>query len=188
MMGMGESRPQTANAPTAARTTPVRRCVLWVSPSDPQPTLISRLEGRGVMLSTVAWAVQVIVELAREDVGVLIICQPQPQPRVDDLLAVVQRYYPGVALWQYQETADRGPQLTRLSSTATNSPGKLQPTPPTTPQKPNGQNWTKSDMTRPHSGIEVTPLLTPEELEMLLGPAGGNSGGGRKDWLEDDGL
>ena len=209
-----------AGAARTAESRPrVRRCLVWLTQENSSPLVLARLAGRGVKLGVAGGAAEVMVELARRDVGVLIICEPQPISQLNELLIAVQRYYPTLVLWRYIETPAPAPapgtsgtpgigvpspppSLTHWTAPAQNAgasvkaspgerPGNLPAAisgvvPGTVPGVIPGvipgaelrshllshtsgedQSWTpERNRLR---GFPTTPLLTPEEIDLLLG-------------------
>ncbi|MEX0776298.1 MAG: hypothetical protein WD042_11385 [Phycisphaeraceae bacterium] len=185
---MGESAANPASvAPTAA---PRRRCVVLVRPDHPLPeALLIGLRRRSVDVRVVADVPAVMVELALGGVGIIVVCAPTDLPMLDQMAAALPQYYPGVVCWQAQSdgtqesprltklgTIDSRPPQTRRPPAAAQTVGPtVTPSPPFRPDPPAiGPPAPDSQLTgdppRPgprNNGDE--PLLTKEELAMLLG-------------------
>ena len=105
-MGERETNPANGSA---------MRCLLLATRGrDVPPELTSGLQQRGVTTDTTFDLPAVMVRLARQRFGTLVILDPPAWPQLDALAAAVRRYHPGVALWQYRFDAD--PRLERYAA------------------------------------------------------------------------
>lgn len=178
---------------------PGTRCVVLVGAGVSAPAdLLGGLSRRGVstvVVSEPAWA---MVELARQTTGALVIVQPDRHPWLDELVQAVKTYHPRTVRWAYRSVhhSDR-PQLEPLhngkleaqvkptqnkNGRADNSFRHVVPD----PQSPLGRAKSQVPRERVRSlvvkveglqGIDE-PLISEEELAMLLGPAPDEQGGG----------
>jgi len=170
------------------------RCVVLVPPDGPRPqALLKGLEKRGARYEVAAHPVQVMVRLAVGEPRVLVVDHPERIDQLQQLLAAVRRYYPRVVCWRYTAKGSGGQEnggLTRFDDL---------PAPPIQPARPpasdpikqpvNGDRRLVSqsdggERTGPklfNKGIAAgissgggfplsEPLLTAEELSMLIGP------------------
>ena len=185
-MGITQGMPQEVGGTPTASPLGRRRCVLWLARGPAPPPLLTRLTGRGVAVTPVDRADQVMVELARRDVGVVIVCLPQSREGAAELVEAVQRYYPRVALWQYEQArADGQPTLRRMVHPGS---GPLQGAAVGGEDGRTGRlDQRENRPVRRAAGLPTTPLLTREELDMLLGTPFEDSGPVAADW-SDDGL
>jgi hypothetical protein len=109
-----------------------------------------------------------MVELARNEAVAVVVCEPAPLRRTRELLSAMKQYYPKVPCWQFGVGNGCGEgRLSKLDAAATSPAakgngqgtggnGSEPPEPPEPPESPE----------------PLSRLLTAEELEMLLGPAG----------------
>ncbi|MEX0655048.1 MAG: hypothetical protein WD534_00340 [Phycisphaeraceae bacterium] len=169
-----------------------RRCVVWVPPEGAAPTrLLAGLALRQVPAAVVLDAPSVMLQLAGNSPGAvvaLIVVEPEDQPHLHELLAAVRTYHPGLAMWQYRA---EGGGLTRLSlepeteaepiqagdSADTVDEQSLAHVGPRTGSRPHSPSPAATSVyadDRPaHRRLneaDRTPLISPEELDMLLGP------------------
>jgi len=168
-----------------------RRCVVWVSPGNSAPAdLLGGLSRRGVAVAVVAEPARVMVELARQATGALIVVEPGSQPYLGELIRAVKTYYPKTARWCYQASqASAEGQLSKLNGQAdaatARSPVQASPPPPSAQKaddpflgNPLGRVHQTGMRDRVRSLVVKVeapdglgePLITEEELAMLLGP------------------
>lgn len=155
------------------------RCVVFANAADSVPVeLLEGLSRRKMTVSVVSDPPAVMVELARGDTAALVLVERRRLPRVESLLAAVQRYHPRTTVWAF-EREDHGPRLIKLSSH-----DHAASIPAADENGHNGNGRTQLDR-RPAErsrderlrklavqvppGREQEPLITQEELEMLLG-------------------
>lgn len=136
------------------------RCVVWAHPGDQaMQGLIAGIQRRGAAASAAAGAAQVMVELAH-GARVVIVHRPSDRSALDRLLAAVARYYPHVILWRFE------PQGQGLV------PFDRRPGTPSAPSS-NGNGHHGRDVKRAPEPQPAPPssepLVTPDELAMLLG-------------------
>lgn len=171
------------------------RCVILTPPGGSVPArLLSGLSRRGVSMAVVADPVGVMVELSRASLGVLIVIEPDRQPNLAELIQAMITYYPRTVRWCYRAQADSGkPGLTPLNGQKvgqeTSSPAmgssfvgeNNHDAPPLDPahRSPLARAQSDSRDRRMRSlvvkvpappGVDQ-PLISEEELAMLLGPA-----------------
>lgn len=167
------------------------RCVVWVRTGCSVPTdLLGALSKRGVSTVVVVEPAGVMVELARQATGALIVVEPGSQPHLKALVQAVTTYHPKTARWCYQTRQPSGKaQLSKLNGQAPEGDTHLAPpeaqTHPGTapadkaqPASPLGQVHSQGSSERIRSLIVKVnapegigePLITEEELAMLLGP------------------
>jgi hypothetical protein len=176
--------PSDAAVPHAGRT---GRCLLLTQRGEPAPTLLAnRLAERQLAIETFTDASALMAALAGGATLAVVVLQPCRQPRLGELLRALQRYYPGVVCWQYEA----GPGLQRIETTPNSGQaGVVEKDRPFGSEQRNGMFGTPRNRqpleprNQQPAGAETAPLLTQEELDMLLGsmedlPAGGGAGGG----------
>ncbi|MFA9477080.1 hypothetical protein ACERK3_02115 [Phycisphaerales bacterium AB-hyl4] len=165
-----------------------RRCIICVPPESAPPSrLLTGLSQRHVPVTVMSDAPSVMYDLSLPGgVLALIVVEPDRQPHLADLLAAVRAYYARLPLWQYRAEVDG---LTRLSTDepmpANESTDKAQTgepaaddAKPTTPahvvtaadDEDDDEEADDRRALRLIADEPRGPLLTAEELEMLLGP------------------
>jgi hypothetical protein len=205
---------ESVNHPASAPNPSSTRCVVLTCPGGLTPVdLLGGLSKRGVSSRVVAQPAEVIVELASQSTGILVVVDPTQQPALVDLIEAVTSYFPRTVRWAYLSTHRSGkPQLQPLDGSAIGELHGPQNPPPTSHPKPSPPR--PSDLPKPtpldspsplgrvqslvppervrslivkvHGPAEVgEPLISEEELAMLLGPvpeesgeAGGTEGSG----------
>lgn len=183
-----ESRDTQASIPDGTR------CVVLVGKGGSAPgDLLGGLSRRGVATVVVAEPAEVMLELARQSTGALIVVEPDGQPWLDDLVQAVRLYHPRTVRWCYRPEHPSGQaQLQPLADHAQddeNRPtydhidtldtqdGPTHFTLPN-PRSPLGRVQSQVPRERMRSLVvkvqgptEVgEPLISEEELAMLLGP------------------
>lgn len=174
------------------------RCVVMVGPGGAAPTdLLGGLSRRGVGVLVVAEPAGVMVELARQRTGVLIVIEPEQQPGLADLIEAVKVYHPRTVRWGYQSAHPTGKaQLQPLNGRSVGEATGLNPQPVPLPGEPAQADrvTTRSPLgciqarvpsERVRSLIVKVqgpakvgePLISEEELAMLLGPVPQEQGG-----------
>ena len=159
--------PSTTAGPGAGGATAAVRGVLVTAPGDQPPAgLMQLLTRRGLAVAVAPGEVAAMVEFARAAPAVLIVCDPAHLSRPGELAQAVGRYYPGTRCWQFVPAAGlaTGGRLTKLDGDI-DRPSVLDGTPVSAVGRP--------PATDAAAGADLTvaaPLLTAEELEMLLGP------------------
>ena len=145
-----------------------RRCVMLVPPgcaADSQ--LLVGLSHRRVRVAVVQDIATVMLQLAAEPTHALILVDPQRHPRLTELLDAVHAYHRRVSLWSYQAPTPQHHhrQLAPLRSDhASQNPIPPQPTPATADTRPAPPDRDAP----PQPDHDVEPLITDEELAMLL--------------------
>ena len=188
--------------PSAAAGMP---CVVLVADGQRPEALLRRLADRGAKPRVVDHPAWVMVELASARSGVLIVDRPGALPRLSELLAAVRRYYPRVRCWRYDSGEGNGSvagRLTRLYTWSQDTSAELPEGGSTSghvvPGTANGNGSSRQPSNGAIAGGNESPglsdeasespledpVLTPEELAMLIGPAFGGEEG---DGFTDDG-
>jgi len=179
--------PDSAQGTDSADT----RCVVLVCPDGVTPVdLLGGLSRRGVSSRVVAEPADVMVELARQHTGVVVVVDPARQPGLVDLIEAVITYHPRTVRWAYYSAhATSKAQLLPLNGrsggedtnhNAVTSPDQIEPaqSPEANSPSPLGRVQSQVPPDRVRSLIvkvqgpaEVgEPLISEEELAMLLGP------------------
>lgn len=179
---MGEARRDT-NVPPGTPAPGLgagARCVILSRRGLTLPTrLMEGLSQRGARLNVVADASSVMVELARGG-NVLIIHEPSTVRHLSELLSAIHRYYSGVPCWRFDSLATGQSTLARINgrshgADASNAPAAAKPASPpqaraasvSTPVTP----VPRPAATKPAADATGRPpLITREELDMLLAP------------------
>lgn len=176
---MGESKPRS-EAAAGGRGVRLCRCVVLASPQSDLPRVLLRgLEQRGAVAIVATDAAAAMVDLAYSGAGALIVHEPEHQPRLADLLDAVHRYFPRTTCWQYQ--TGRVPALARLNGHDPHTTAQVAP-PASSADEPaaHADAQQRHEISRrldtlivrvpngPASAHE--PLISDEELAMLLGP------------------
>jgi hypothetical protein len=113
--------------------------------------LVRGIGSRGAQPTAVGAAADVMVELAR-GARVVIVDHPAKRQGLHRLLAAVARYYPKAMLWRFEPD---GAGLVKFAEAPEPSRG--------------GNGYVMHPSPQPQ-GREPEPLVSPEELAMLLGP------------------
>jgi len=141
-------------------------------------------------VAVVSHPARVMVELARQTIGALIVVEPESQPDLPELIRAVKTYYPKTVRWCYQSgSLSAGGQLCKLN-------GQFDPAAHPAQHKEPPANEIKPKSAEPEDGnplgmvhrsgmrdrvrslvvkVEAPdglgePLISEEELGMLLGP------------------
>lgn len=171
------------------------RCVILTGPGGATPAdLLSGLSRRAVSSRVVAEPADVMVALGQQRTGILIIVDPVDQPGLADLIEAVTKYHPRTVRWVYEARhASGSPQLIsfqdRSRPTVTGSPPPLPevepehealldaPSPLGRVQSQVPPERVRSLIVKVQGPAEVgEPLISEEELAMLLGPVPEDSG------------
>ena len=165
------------------------RCVVLSRPGRPAPAALSHgLEKRGAVVTVVEDAATALAEVLTGPAQVLVVDEPGDQPQWDELYDAVRKYRPVTRCWSYRARGARGgaelaPVNGHAGNGATSSErgeGEAKPQawagmPGTEAAAANGEGdgaaavgfgGGDADVDR----WEVAPLLTQDELAMLLGP------------------
>ena len=160
----------------AAYGTAVVNCVVLLSGDHMGEGLLSSLRSCVGEPSIVRDAPAVMVDLAR-GATVLIISEPHQCQFLDRLLAAVHRFYPRVLCWRYDPTAADGrPRLCPLSQPLQDDVKSTMHDDESDQSSPSGDltmaQGVALDFSQTHSTDEesLEPLVSAEELRMLLGP------------------
>jgi hypothetical protein len=160
-------------------TQPAHRCVLLSPSNQPQSSahtqsappqrpsaLLRGLRTRGVEVVMASDPPAVMVALAERPCDILIVHGPIDDEQIQQLIAAARQFHPRLALWQYACIhGGQSPTLCRVpdqASAPTADPASAAPQPPERKDAA-----TSADV---HVGPrDDEPLLTGEELRMLLG-------------------
>ena len=158
------------------------RCLVLIAPGEPAPTpLLVGLARRRLAAVVVAEAPAVMMHLSEAPAVAVILTEPDRQPVVAELAAAVRRYYPRTQVWQYRAgdgvdgvdggAAARG--LTRLNGTYDVS-GPVSRQAQQNAAKPGPVATPTNQAVPPAARADPPdePLISSEELAMLLGPNG----------------
>ncbi len=172
------------------------RCIVLVHDDADRPrALLEGLEDRGAVPLIIKESVQVMAELAFNRHAVVIVNRPETVRRLSQLLAAVRRYYPHVACWGYGARHPGGlPKLLRLDPHTSATPDRPSSPGNGTPRHRSestssgrcdlsadlgdlgsaAATMSRSDhedqQESPHAEPMPEPLLTKQELSMLIGP------------------
>jgi|GEM_PF-6532252 len=198
---------KTSTTQTPARQ--AGRFILLVQASEPRPArLLEGLRKRGALVRVVHDAAAAMVEIARFKAQVIIIHQAERVTALESLLAAIRLYHPSTICWRHEPAkggererllpfaceVNYAPKQTDASAAATSQPhasGKL-----SNGHHANGNGnghaalssamapseLAKRLATRWSEGADdltAGPLLSPEEIELLRGPADSNDFGFR---------
>ncbi len=186
--------PGSSQSPGSAAT----RCVVLVCPDGATPVdLLGGLSRRGVSSHVVTDSAAVMVELARHHTGALVVVDPTRQPGLVDLIEAVITYHPRTVRWAYYAAhAANKAQLQPLNVRSggedanhhsANPPHPIEPAqvPDASSSSPLGRvqdqvppDRVRSLIVKVQGPAEVgEPLISEEELAMLLGPVPEEQGG-----------
>jgi hypothetical protein len=185
--------PPTEIGTGAIAVPPPARCLVVTAPRGWATVALRQgLERRGLAVTVVSGEVAAMIELARAATAVVVLCEPLRLGRANELMRAIVRYYPKTPCWQWDPArAPGGNQLARIDPEAIRwwtpgipAPGSPAPGSPVTPAP--GSLGTPETPGSPGIAGSVIPtgaatgaarpeppLLTAEELEMLLGPVPG---------------
>ncbi len=181
----------------STHASPPRRCVVLVPAGRPLPApLLAGLKKRGMAVRIAGDAPAVMAELALHSGGgggfgggaVVIIHQPQELPAAQELRRAIVKHYPASVIWQsVSDIAGQSSRLTRFEANIQRVP-RSTPRPETPPASPSPSPITPPDMppeilpAKPatqsrrdldRDGVRTEkhcePLVSPEEMAMLLG-------------------
>ncbi len=190
---MTEGLHENQNPPSAAT-----RCVVLICPGGMAPVdLLGGLSKRGVSSQVVADPADVMLELARQQTGALVVVDPTRQPGLVDLIEAVKAYHPRTVRWGYQSAHPTGkaqlqplngrpagdttlanPQPISLRSEPSPEISVTSPSPLGRVQDPMPPDRIRSLIVKVQGPAEVgEPLISEEELAMLLGPVPEEFGG-----------
>lgn len=135
-----------------------RRCLLLSKSDQPiYPPLLKQLHRRGIQTLIVHDEPAVMTSLSLDQPAMFILHEPAHWPGCKELREAILRYYPGVACWQF-DLAGRSALVGLTPWRSDKTRGNTIPSP--TPVKP-AMKQQERDL--------QTPLLTREEIDMLLG-------------------
>ena len=156
------------------------RFVVLVKPGGSAPRrLLSAVARRGAKATVVAEPPGVMVELAVGPVEAVIIVEPAYQALLHELLDAVRTYYPGVKRWQFAASRDgeqavREPMLAPIEARYES----IESQEPTWQSVRRVQQRVGPLSIKLPAGASETarsPLITEEELSMLLGSFDGSA-------------
>ena len=174
------------------------RCVVVVGACGSAPTdLLGGLSRRGVSTAVVSDPAAAMVTLARQATGALVVVEPDQHVWLGELIQALKSYYPRTVRWGYRSQHPSGiPQLQPLSECAHDGACHPQSDQPNghgqparyivpDPKSPLGRAQAQIPRERVRSLVvkvqgssEVDePLISEEELAMLLGPVPEEQGG-----------
>lgn len=149
--------------PRPATDQPPRCLILHQGASNVVQSLLRGLRQRSIEPTSLPHPAAIMAALPQHQPQFVIIVEPDRVPWLPQLRAAIARYYPAVRLWQYAPDPDGHLQLSPLTGVSTTT-YKLAPKPPPPPLAPALASQPLPDLQPPE------PLLTPEEIEMLLSP------------------
>lgn len=174
------------------------RCVVLVQRENAPPTsLLNGLVNRGADPLVVKHPVEVMVALASNRRAVVVVDQPEAVNKLPFLLDAIRRYYPQIACWGYRASNHGRPAKLARIDRVHPSPAKQtivappielgkRSTRPMTPLAKAATDEKVSTSMSPQLAHEsepldqekrlCEPLLTSEELSMLIGPEFGDDG------------
>ncbi len=166
-------------------------CVVLVGRGLPLPErLLKGLETRGAQVMIVTDPASVMAELAAGAKAV-VVNEPKRVRRLPELLAAMRQYYPRAVCWQFTATGPRGePTLERMDALSSATPAGDNPldiaaasvvaegreAAAAATAKPNGNNGGTAATAAPVSpapAMGTPPLISSEEMSMLLAPLPG---------------
>lgn len=177
---------------------PPARCLLLVGEAGAVPSsLVSALNRRGLETVILREAPEVMVELAAEQHArrretnsaadlqnplSLVIVEPEQQLHIDELRQAIDTYHPGTRCWRYAAHGRPGQASLQAFDAVSAADHARVPTHASTDARPDKNaaeptGFVRSADQRLRSvvvrlgGVETTPLVSEEELAMLLGPA-----------------
>ncbi len=144
---------------------------MWLEPGASAPAgLLAALAEHGLGVTVVVDAAAALREVIRGRTRRVVCCEPARLARSGELFAVVRDYYPGVSCWQFDPAAET---LTMMNGHAVDA---------STGTKETHQQSARS-VDDPGEAADVPnndgtavgfepprPLITEEEVTMLLGP------------------
>ncbi len=187
--------------PTPVPAKAATRCVVLICPGGMAPVdLLGGLSKRGVGTQVVADPADVMIELARQTTGALVVVDPVQQSGLVDLIEAVKAYHPKTVRWGYQSAHPTGKaQLQPLNGRPAGDITGHGPRSASVPFEPSKESTdaaltSPSPLARVHAQVpsdrvrslivkvqgpaEVgEPLISEEELAMLLGPVPEELGG-----------
>lgn len=184
--------------PESAPPTPApARCILLAESSAAVPVeLLTGLTRRGMAVVVVSDEPAVMVQLARGGAAALVVADANRVPRLPELAQAIRDYYPRTGCWEYTRRGGSS-RLVRLDSPqdAEVMPGNGSKKPVSNPDTPVQAVAEDDHTTGPRTDrlrslvvhlpppTEVNePLISSEELAMLLGePGEGSTRQGRED-------
>lgn len=155
--------------------------IVLVKPGGSAPgSLLSAIARRAAPATVVAEPPGVMVELASASVEAVIVVEPACQPLLHELLDALRTYYPTVKRWQFArptvgDRAGSEPMLTPLEEQY-ETPEAREPTPQAVRRVRQRIKPLAIKLPAGVSEVARSPLITEEELTMLLGSFDQHSG------------
>lgn len=198
---MGDHPIDRVNQPNGRRNSPKCRCVVLVEQKDIRlDALIKGLIRRGAEPLLMRHPIEVMAALASSRRAVVVVVLPQSVRRLPQLLNAIRLYHSHIACWGYQPGCEGRPAKLAPIDRDRISSGQALRTPPApvaekrssamAPQRSEQPDHSdvdplvrtpKADQLADHlrstapDGRLPEPLLTPEELSMLIGPQFGGA-------------
>lgn len=169
------------------------RCVVLAGPEGAASPLLSGLTRRGMAAVVVRDPPGVMVALARGEASALIFASGADEADAADLLDAMQTYYPHTGCWAYRCEADEAVgQLVKVAdappggeavdlSVAEVLPGSAPGDPRPGGRERSAVSESFSESARFGEGDDDAPLISREEMTMLLGQGASERGHGSDD-------
>ncbi len=162
--------------PTASAITGNCACLLLAPTGCDVPgDLLDGLRSRGVDLREVSDAPAVMTELATGNHRIVILIEPGAVRDVEPLTRAMATYHPHTGVWQYSMALDPPLQAYPMPRPAPadvvdrEAEGTHRTDPPPAPQPITTSDQTEEPDAMEADELDERPLLTEEELAMLLG-------------------
>lgn len=183
---------RSAHHPSGPGHAAPTHCVVLTGPNRDAPgDLLRGLSLRGVGTVVVSHPASVMVELSRQTTGAVVVVEPDRHPYLAELLHAIEKYHPRTTRWQYTAHDPSGtPQLRPMAGCAEDgcddgpepisingqSRGKYLVPDPKSPlgraQAQVPRERVRSLVVKVHHPADADePLISEEELAMLLGPS-----------------
>ena len=149
-----------------------RQCVVCLPSSTPMPQpLLGELARRSVPVTLANDPPAVMLALAQRASLAMILVEPEQQPHLRELLSAVREHHPSVRLWSYRAGAGG---LRRFDAADREAPADQGATSADHPHHGLTHAQAQALTGGGDSGVAAAepraPLVTAEELQMLLGP------------------
>jgi len=140
--------------------------IVLAATAEPSRGLVEALDRRGADVLVRTGPVDVMVELARTEATALLVVEPASQPMTGELVDAVRTYYPEVDCWQFTPRRQgEAPRISRINGTA-GADGKVDT---------EAARKVAPLVVHVEGGSALDgPLISEEELAMLLGPMPGD--------------
>ncbi len=152
------------------------QCLILAAAGRSVPSALrDGLRSRSVICRQIDGPIRMMVELARHPSQAVILIEPDTLPQSGRLIDAVQRYHPGAVLWRYAE----GPEPILQVIQPPRVPVEPAASPPSLEQPAEQRhstidgtveikNITAESFLPPDGDISSAPLISDEELAMLL--------------------